>query len=376
VGVALRIAFPAAGDLKLVLTSPSGRSVVLAANRGGGGGGFGAGRGCGGQLTVFDDRYGTRVQEGTAPFLESPYRPEQPLARFRGDQAAGVWRLTIDDERGRYKGVLRCWQLTLSRNVVEHRVSRRGGIVADVSFRESNFVVSRVRLRITRAGRTGLDASLAEINCRGCPNRGMLLVGDASRPTIRDLDADGEPEVFLNLYWSGAHCCWWTRIYNYSEARARYVPRNHWWGEARAFYGFRGSLRDLDGDGRPEFSGRDDRFMALSYFAVDPIRIWSYRAGVMHEVTRRHPKQVARDARDLWGFYREARRERWTRELLAAWAADQYLLEHSAIADRALARAARRGELEGKSMWERPRSGREWIRVLKRFLRKTGYVRP
>ena len=231
------------------------------------------------------------------------------------------------------------------------------------------------RIRIERRGRTLFTERVPQ-HPRG--HGGVVQPGGGEHKSVfvRDLDADGEPEVFLNLYWSGAHCCWWTRIYNYSEARARYVPRNHWWGEARAFYGFRGSLRDLDGDGRPEFSGRDDRFMALSYFAVDPIRIWSYRAGVMHEVTRRHPKQVARDARDLWGFYREARRERWTRELLAAWAADQYLLEHSAIADRALARAARRGELEGKSMWERPRSGREWIRVLKRFLRKTGYVRP
>lgn len=198
--------------------------------------------------------------------------------------------------------------------------------------------------------------------------------GEYKSVFARDLDADGEAEVFLNLYWGGAHCCWWTRIYTYSEARAKYVPRNHWWGEARAFYGFRGSLRDLDGDGRPEFSGRDDRFMELSYYAVDPIRIWSYRAGALHDVTRRHPEQVARDARELWSFYPEARRKRWVRELLAAWAADQYLLERGDRAEHVLAQASRRGELRAK-LYERPRSGTAWITVLKRFLRKTGYIR-
>jgi hypothetical protein len=233
----------------------------------------------------------------------------------------------------------------------------------------------RPRIQIERSGRTTFSERVPP-HPRGRIYNPRPGGGEHKSVFARDLDGDREPEVFLNVYWGGAHCCWWTRIYTYSPARDTYMPRNHWWGEGRAFYGFRGSLRDLDRDGRPEFSGRDDRFMALSYFAVDPIRIWSYRAGAMYDVTRRHPKQVAGDARELWSFYREARRERWVRELLAAWAADQYLLGRGSLADRVLARAARRGELEGKDAWERPRRGRAWIAVLKRFLRKTGYIRP
>jgi hypothetical protein len=231
------------------------------------------------------------------------------------------------------------------------------------------------RIEIRRAGGAAFSERVPPLPR---DRAGTVVPGGGEHKSVftRDLDADGEPEVFLNLYWGGAHCCWWTRIYRYSAARETYLPRNHWWGEARAFYGFRGSLRDLDNDGRPEFSGRDDRFMELSYFAVDPIRIWSYRSGSMYDVTRRHPKHVARDARELWSFYPEARRKRWVRELLAAWAADQHLLGRGPVADRALARAAARRELEGKNEYERPRSGGAWIRGLKRFLRRTGYITP
>ncbi len=229
------------------------------------------------------------------------------------------------------------------------------------------------RIRIRRDGRQAFFEGVPSYprTPRYTPRPGG---GERKSVFVRDLDGDGEPEVFLNLYWGGAHCCWWTRIYTYSAARDTYVPRNHWWGEGRAYYGFRGSLRDLDGDGRPEFSGRDDRFMELSYFSVDPIRIWSYRSGVMRDVTRRHPRQVVRDANRLMSFYPEARREKWVRELLASWAADQYLLGRGEVAERVLAKALRRGELEGEP-YERPRSGKAWIAVLKRFLRKTGYIR-
>lgn len=229
------------------------------------------------------------------------------------------------------------------------------------------------RIQIWRGGRIAFLERVPP-HARGRSYPARPGGGEWKSVFARDLDTDGEPEVFLNLYWGGPHCCWWTRIYRYSRARNTYVPRNHWWGEARAYYGFRGSLRDLDGDGRPEFAGRDDRFMELSYFSVDPIRIWSYRSGVMYDVTRRHPRQVARDAERLWSFYPGARRESWVRELLAAWAADQYLLGRAELADRVLARAARTGELRGK-LHERPRSGNAWIAFLKRFLRKTGYIR-
>ena len=91
---------------------------------------------------------------------------------------------------------------------------------------------------------------------------------------MRDLDGDHEPEVVLDLFWGGAHCCWWTRVYRLDRARGTYVPLNHWWGDAKA----RSRLRDLDHDGVPEFVAADDRFTELSYFSADPIQIWDWNA--------------------------------------------------------------------------------------------------
>jgi hypothetical protein len=30
---------------------------------------------------------------------------------------------------------------------------------------------------------------------------------------VRDLDGDGEPEVLVDFYWGGVHCCFYTDVY-------------------------------------------------------------------------------------------------------------------------------------------------------------------
>src|SRR5262245_46897289 len=58
----------------------------------------------------------------------------------------------------------------------------------------------RVQVRITRDGRSWTSASLG--------------TWYSARPSarVRDLDADGEPEVFLDTYTGGAHCCSVTHV--------------------------------------------------------------------------------------------------------------------------------------------------------------------
>lgn len=216
VAVAVRIDTPAAADLRLVLRSPAGTRVVLAANRGGAGANFGTGKGCSGILAVFDEAYGPPVREGRPPFTESPsYVPDEKLARLRGEEAGGRWSLEVESKTGRGPSVLRCWRLTISRDIVEHRVARGSGVEADLSFRERSHDVFGVHLRIARNGRRTLDASLGEVNCRECSSRGLLFVEQGNPVKVRDLDADGEPEVLLGLYTGGAHCCFYTLVFRY-----------------------------------------------------------------------------------------------------------------------------------------------------------------
>jgi hypothetical protein len=216
-----------------------------------------------------------------------------------------------------------------------------------------------LRLRISREGTVVLDQAVPPFSRQ---SRFVLPAGAGQKRsvTIRDLDGDGEPEVIVDLFWGGAHCCFWTRVYRYDASASTYVPVNHFWGDL----GYK--LEDLDGDGKPELVGADDRFayrFTAFAFSGFPIQIWSYAAGRFTDVTRRFPKQIAADAAKQWRYSRQAgRRYHEYRGLLAAWAADQYLLGHRAKAAQTLAGAAKRGEVNVA-----------YIHTLERFLRSNGY---
>ena len=233
-----------------------------------------------------------------------------------------------------------------------------GDVRATVSYRQPNSFSARdVRLRIESGGTAVYD--------RGVPGTDV--------PTgvrIRDLDRNGMPEVLLDLFSGGAHCCASTVFVGYGAGT--YRARRHRWGNP----GY--SPRDLDRDGRPELVTADDRFAYrfTAYFASFlPVRIWRYDAGRLTDVTRRHRAAVARDASRLWREYLRLRRQRDIdlRGVLAAYLADKYLLAQSRDGWRRLNAALRRGELRGfGAPWP---SGQRYLRALSRFLAQAGYAR-
>ena len=85
---------------------------------------------------------------------------------------------------------------------------------------------------------------------RGSPARGRLHLrrpGKRDAPLqVVDLDADGEPEVLVDAYTGGAHCCALTEILRFDGAA--YAPAETTWGN----FGY--ALKDLDGDGPPSSS--------------------------------------------------------------------------------------------------------------------------
>jgi serine protease len=108
--VQLDVSFPYAGDLKIYLESPSGTQVMLSNFNGGEGADFAG--------TIFDDEADQPISSGFAPFFGS-YRPDESLAAFDGQNAAGVWTLFIDadfniDHFLDGTGVLNAWSLQLS----------------------------------------------------------------------------------------------------------------------------------------------------------------------------------------------------------------------------------------------------------------------
>lgn len=96
-------------DLLISLIAPSSTTVTLSRNRGGSSNNF--------INTVFDDQALTAIGGGGAPFTGS-FRPEDPLSVFNGQDAFGIWTLSISDQAGLDSGALYAWSLNISSNPV------------------------------------------------------------------------------------------------------------------------------------------------------------------------------------------------------------------------------------------------------------------
>jgi hypothetical protein len=245
-----------------------------------------------------------------------------------------------------------------SGTVAKTKTARLGDVEATVSWKPAGaFEAKDVLLVIKRSGEIALQATLGH---------------DAPQTIrVRDLDADGEPEVVLDLYTGGAHCCFYSRIYRFAESS--YVPLQHGWGDL----GYR--LRDLDGDGAPELVSADDRFAyAFTAYAGSafPVEIWDYRAARIFDVTRHYPALVRRDSSLHWKDYLQQRRGSYRdpRGILAAWLADQYLLGQQRHGWTVMARLNRRHELRGPGRPDYWPTGRRYLTKLRKFLVRYGYA--
>jgi len=367
VRVSFRITTSDTSALAISLVSPSGTEVPLVVHRGTGAD-FGSDEAsCGGVLTVLDsDETTNPIADGTPPFVDAPYRPEGKLSSLYGEDARGRWTLRITNRGGPAR--LKCFTLDLSRDVPQSLSARSRTVSAAITFTERDFLYEKLRLSVVRAGRKALDVPIERLACPDC---------SGSRPVdiaVRDLDG-GEPEVLVDLFTGGAHCCAVSLILRWDAGAHRYRSTFRYWGN----YGRR--IVDLDHDGLPEFSAFDERFVyeySAYVFSSAPIRIVQYRQGAFVDVTRKFPAEIRKDAARNLGYYRKGRgdiKNTDIRSFVAAYVADEYLLGDAAQGKRVLQEALRRGDLgRGKTLLGWP-AGQAFVAKLMRDLKKWGYIR-
>jgi subtilisin-like proprotein convertase family protein len=350
--------------LTLSLVSPTGRVIRLSDRQGVAGTGYGDGtKNCAGTPTTFDDKAYTEIASGSPPFA-GHFRPDQALSGLKKMRTDGVWKLRVTAHSVGAVARLYCWGVVLNRYPETLETARSRSTLAQLSyiFRQDSYSLAYVRLTVFRAGVVRLDTLITN-SCRYCVALPSGAYSGRGSLRVRDFDRDGEPEVLVDLYTGGAHCCFYSLIYRY--AGGRYVRLNHFWGDP----GYR--LADLNRDGKPEFWSADDRFAyAFSCFACSglPVQIWDYKSGRMLDVTRLYPALVRADARQWWSASVYARKVHGDYSgLLAAWLADQYLLGHGAQGWTQVRAAVARPEF--KRWWKPAR----YLRTLKSFLRRTGY---
>lgn len=365
VRVAFRIATPDTSSLAISLVSPKGTEVPLVTNRGTGAD-FGSGRGCTGTITVLDADFDTNpVAGGSSPFTDNPYRPEGKLTSLYGEDAGGKWTLKVTNSGP--PAHLQCLTLDISRDVPETLSGHGKGVAATVTYTERNFFFEKLRLKVVRAGRPVIDVPIQQAGCRDCQDFRPVSV------QVRDLDG-GEPEILVQLFTQGAHCCQVNLVLRWDGAAKRYRSNLQFWGN----YGM--TLVDLDHDGLPELSAFDERFpytYTAYVFSYAPPQIYDYRQGKLVDVTRKFPAKIKANAAyalKQFGHLKKAPTDFDARAFIATYAADQYLLGRPDLAKKALADALAKGLLyRGKTYLGTP-AGAAFVTQLDKDLRKWGYI--
>ena len=245
-----------------------------------------------------------------------------------------------------------------------------GAVQATLTWAAAEFGNKDPHLVVTRAGAPAFDGSPVPAGSP-CTEEGCIYAASGKRDAplqVVDLDADGEPEVLVDTYTGGAHCCALTEILRFDATT--YAPAETSWGNI----GY--ELKDLDGDGRPEFITADDAFSyAFASYAgsFHPPLVLDYDVtakGSFRNVTRRFPALARKNARDALHALARARRDHFeTLGPVAAYVADLYLLGRGREVRPYLARARKRGDLRNAS----GRAPRSFDRKLLAFLHKQGY---
>jgi PKD repeat protein len=205
--------------------------------------------------------------------------------------------------------------------------------------------------------------------CKPLP-QGLYPPGRTAR--VVDLNADGEPEVLLDLSNGGNICCRYTQIYWWTGSSYRLLTHN--WGDS-----FSGSLVDLDGDGRREFRSSDGRIRYVfdcGGCVAYPIQIWAFDGHRLIDATRRHRSAVRHDAARAWHLYlRDLHRGRAVAGDLATWTADQCNLDRCRAALHIVTRKVSAGQISRARQGTGWPTGRKYLRGLRHWLAVNGYTR-
>jgi hypothetical protein len=215
-----------------------------------------------------------------------------------------------------------------------------GQVSATIEWDKADYGIANPRLHVERAG-VRYDVTIVDVCDEGC-----IVVQDdggdraTSAVKVTDLDGDGEPEVLVDTFSGGAHCCVTARLLTWDGTG--YTPKDISYGDV----GY--ALKDADGDGRPELVGYDPRFSTVfTAFAASafPPQIFHIEKGATVDVTRKFPAVVRADAKLRLRELRKAKRGDDARGVLAAYVADQYLLGTGKVGTAEIDRQHRAGRV-------------------------------
>ena len=247
-----------------------------------------------------------------------------------------------------------------------------GNIVASFHDTGTYFHPRNARLTISWSGRVIYSQP---VRSKWCANQcwpDTFVAGNTALHVVR-LQAGALPEVVLDLYSGGAHCCFIDQVFSV-------VPASLSVRKSEINFGDPGARLVPIGAGRSsDFLTADDSFAyAFTDFAASgmPIEVLSFSHYGFHDVTKSFPTLIVTDARKWQEAFRAMASSHYhdTVGVVAAWAADEDRLRRVAVVSRFLALEVKAGHLNS-AMNPTQRSGERYVAELHQFLLQHGYLK-
>lgn len=244
-------------------------------------------------------------------------------------------------------------------------------VTATFTYHGTSPLSQNPHLRVSLNGKVVYDQPVTSEWCgKECsPN---VIVGARKVVHIVHLQPKGLPSVVLDLYSGGAHCCAIEQVYSFKPNSATVEKTEHNFGDPGV------QLVKLGANGSFDLLSADDTFAyAFTDFAASglPIELLSFSHDAFHNITRSFPDLIAKDANQWMSAFRAQASTRYQDSVgvVAAWAADEDMLGHSAAVAGFLANQAKAGHLNSALSPDTP-SGQKYVIALQNFLRKHGYL--
>lgn len=193
--------------------------------------------------------------------------------------------------------------------------------------------------------------------------------------SLRDLDQNGMPEVIVETYTGGAHCCTSFTVYAWRDSQFEDIQLD-------MLDGGGGTFQDLDEDGLQEFSTYDNAFLyAFSSYAgsYPPSVILTFQDGEFRDMTHTYEQIVRSRAWSMFQTLESAESEGVeVNGILAGYVAQKILLdEYESGWDLMLARYDRTSDWgleilddQGNVIGQHP----DFPTALRAFLTELGYL--
>jgi len=258
----------------------------------------------------------------------------------------------------------------LAANVTAHSAlaasmtAHSGDVSATFSFTGKQVPYRNLRLTISRAGQVlysePVTSKACSPYCRPAPT-------GPHRPSLSvlDLESNGQPDVVLDLFSGGAHCCFIDQVFSYDPGTMTYTKTEQDFENSGA------ALERLGG--RYVFVSANNAFyyeFASFAFSGAPIQIFSFSNRHFLDVTRSYPSLIKSDAAVWWKAF--TRHYGQGEGFIAPWAADECLLGNVQLVNTRLQTELRENHLHG-GLPGVPSAGK-FIAALKMFLIKQGYL--